>query len=52
MFIARRKILPDRGAHDADQDALQHEDTANLRTPRAHGHQYGDVAVLLHHHHH
>src|ERR1039457_6197827 len=42
----------DGAADDSDEYALQHEDAADLRAARAHGHQDGDVTVLFHHHHH
>ena len=41
----------DGGADEADEEALQQEDAADLAGLDAEAHQHGDVAGLLHHHH-
>src|ERR1019366_8965170 len=39
-------------ADDSDEYALQHEDAADLRAARAHGHEDCYIPILFHHHHH
>src|ERR1700679_4017584 len=41
----------DGGSNDANQQAFEQKDAADLARLDAHGHENGDVLRLLHHHH-